>query len=153
MNGIVGFTAPLIWFMVPWMVLLLWFMPQLADTPTNLDMNNHSIPFDYYNNEFNLLSRLSNPMSWLLTISEVTIDFFHSLTYIFNYWIEYFQTDKNTFPSIKYAGRSGSALAKDLIDIFGWLYTIQVAGTPVNIFFGIVSIPCFFLLKYGVIGH
>ena len=145
---LLGFSSPLVWFITPMAVLLLYVMPSLADTSANLSDADSGIPIYYYNNEFSILKTMENPFLWLPSILEFTMDYLHSLSYLFVYWQEYFQGDKYTFPTITYKERSGHEIANDLISMYGWLYAIQVLSTPFNIFFGIVSIPAVLLVKY-----
>ena len=89
-NFVLGFTSPLVWFMTPFAIILLYLVPSLADTPANLSEIDYGIPFYYYNNEFDILGTMINPFKWLPTMLEMSMDYLHTLSYLFVYWTQYF---------------------------------------------------------------
>ena len=126
-NLIFGLTAPLVWLTAPPIAALLFVAPEWAETPATLHsdhIDNGGIPFYYYNNEFDVAGRLLNPFQWVPTALELLIDYLHVLSYLFVYWQEYFSTDKYTFPEIKYSERTGREIAGDMVQMYGWLYTL-----------------------------
>ena len=145
-----SFLAPMIWLLSPVLSLLLFIIPSLAKTKTNMDLDNGlGVPFDYYNTNIELIKILTNPFLWPGFWFELLIDYFHTLTYLFKYWREFaFSPDSETFPEIKYAGRSGTELSADIMEMYGYLNFLQVIGIPLNIFVVTCGLPAYLLIKF-----
>ena len=63
----------------------------------------------------------TNPVILLFEGYILLVDFCHSLAYILEYVEEYMTFDQENFPSVSYAGRSGTDLQADLMDLANYI--------------------------------
>ena len=75
------------------------------------------------------------------------VDFCHSLAYILQYVEQYMTFEQENFPSVSYAGRSGTDLQVDLMDLANYLGMWQILGSPISFLTTFIAPLALYLYK------